>query len=247
MWYTKEFGELTGVSVRTLHYYDKIDLLKPSVREANGYRMYSESDLLRQQKIVALKSFGFKLTEIKRLLLMNVSLEVHLNIQVGTLEEKVELLKSSISLLKKVINEVKCNEYVSWNKIVELIKGYNMTTEIDKNWASTLNEEELEQHESLTKELLEDDTRAKHLNKLWENICSTIKLNLNKNPDSKEGRELAIRMNDLQTEIYGDGDRYSALKRAVWEFQKSDSKSFGGFSAEIVSWIDRARLASGDN
>lgn len=43
-WYVKDLSKLTGVSVQTLHHYDRIDLLKPSVRLSNGYRIYSETD-----------------------------------------------------------------------------------------------------------------------------------------------------------------------------------------------------------
>ena len=67
-WYVKDLSKLTGVSVQTLHHYDRIDLLKPSVRLPNGYRVYSEKDLLRLQQIIALKFFGFELSQIKALL-----------------------------------------------------------------------------------------------------------------------------------------------------------------------------------
>ena len=46
-WYVKDLSKLTGISVQTLHHYDRIDLLKPSARLSNGYRIYSEKDLLR--------------------------------------------------------------------------------------------------------------------------------------------------------------------------------------------------------
>ena len=45
-WYVNELSKLTKVTVRTLHHYDKIGLLKPSLRRSNGYRLYSEADLL---------------------------------------------------------------------------------------------------------------------------------------------------------------------------------------------------------
>ncbi len=45
-WYVKDLSKLTNVSVQTLHHYDRIDLLKPSVRLANGYRVYSENEVL---------------------------------------------------------------------------------------------------------------------------------------------------------------------------------------------------------
>lgn len=65
-WYAKELSKLANVTVRTLHYYDKIDLLKPSIRLENKYRLYSESDLAKLQQIIALKFFGFELNQIKK-------------------------------------------------------------------------------------------------------------------------------------------------------------------------------------
>lgn len=51
-WRIKEVSDLTNISVRMLHHYDKIGLLKPSVRASNGYRWYSETDYagLKKQK-----------------------------------------------------------------------------------------------------------------------------------------------------------------------------------------------------
>ena len=67
-WYAKELSKLSHVSVRTLHHYDKINLLKPSLRQSNNYRLYSEKDLLKLQQIIAFKFFGFELSQIKILL-----------------------------------------------------------------------------------------------------------------------------------------------------------------------------------
>ena len=55
-WYVKDLSHITGVSVQTLHHYDRIGLLKPSLRHTNGYRVYSEKDLLTLQQIIALKN-----------------------------------------------------------------------------------------------------------------------------------------------------------------------------------------------
>lgn len=65
----KEFAELTGVSVRTLHYYDEIDLLKPScVDEQNGYRFYDENSLERMQEILFYRELDFSLKSIAEIL-----------------------------------------------------------------------------------------------------------------------------------------------------------------------------------
>lgn len=58
-------AKLAGVSVRTLHHYDHIGLLKPSSRTAAGYRLYAEPDLLRLQQILFFKELDFSLDEIQ--------------------------------------------------------------------------------------------------------------------------------------------------------------------------------------
>ena len=65
----KEFAELVGVSVRTLHYYDEIGLLKPSfVDEQNGYRFYDETSLERMQEILFYRELDFPLKSITGIL-----------------------------------------------------------------------------------------------------------------------------------------------------------------------------------
>ena len=65
----KEFAEQIGVSVRTLHYYDEIGLLKPSEVDAqNGYRFYDESSLERMQEILFYRELDFSLRTIAQIL-----------------------------------------------------------------------------------------------------------------------------------------------------------------------------------
>ena len=65
----KEFAELTGVSVRTLHYYDEIGLLKPCfVDQQNGYRFYDENSLERMQEILFYRELDFPLKSIAEIL-----------------------------------------------------------------------------------------------------------------------------------------------------------------------------------
>ncbi len=64
-----EFAKLTGVSVRTLHYYDEIGLLKPALVDAqNGYRFYDENSLLRMQEILFYRELDFELKSISEIL-----------------------------------------------------------------------------------------------------------------------------------------------------------------------------------
>ena len=65
----REFAAFTGVSVRTLHYYDEIGLLRPArVDKATGYRFYDEASLLRMQEILFYRELDFSLKSIGEIL-----------------------------------------------------------------------------------------------------------------------------------------------------------------------------------
>ena len=66
----KQLAAISGVTVRTLHHYDEIDLLKPAWIGENGYRYYGRAELLRLQQILFHREFGVPLNEIAELLLM---------------------------------------------------------------------------------------------------------------------------------------------------------------------------------
>lgn len=109
-WFVKDLSRLTGVSVQTLHHYDRINLLKPSLRLANGYRVYSENDLLKLQQIIALKFFGFELSQIKTLLTKpNDALDHFVN-QAHVLEQKATALLEGAKTLRSIISDVKDNQ-----------------------------------------------------------------------------------------------------------------------------------------
>src|SRR5256885_15216774 len=63
-----QLGKLAGISIRTLHHYDQIGLLKPSYTKANGYRYYEEKELLKLQQILFFKELEFPLEQIKEIL-----------------------------------------------------------------------------------------------------------------------------------------------------------------------------------
>jgi DNA-binding transcriptional MerR regulator len=64
----KQLAGLAGVSVRTLHFYDQIGLLRPAAHGQNGYRYYGEEDLLRLQQILFFKELDFSLAEIREIM-----------------------------------------------------------------------------------------------------------------------------------------------------------------------------------
>ncbi|MDP1974812.1 MAG: MerR family transcriptional regulator, partial [Alphaproteobacteria bacterium] len=95
----KQLTTLSGVSVRTLHWYDQIGLLKPDFYGSNGYRYYAEKDLLLLQQILFFKELGFPLKEIQKLLTMDgfdqiKALQAHKVFLKNEIERKNKLLET---------------------------------------------------------------------------------------------------------------------------------------------------------
>ena len=107
MFHVKEAAQLSGVSVKTLHHYDKIGLLVPAKSE-NGYRTYSQADLERLQIILYYKYLGFSLEKIAELLSQDdQALLPHLVRQLDCLEQERDRLDTLISTLQKTIQAQK--------------------------------------------------------------------------------------------------------------------------------------------
>lgn len=100
----KKLAKISGVSVRTLHWYDKIGLLKPADYLANGYRYYEEEQLLVLQQILFFRELGFKLNDIQKMLASNDFDKVKaLYAHQSTLEETVNRTNTLIHTIKKTI------------------------------------------------------------------------------------------------------------------------------------------------
>ena len=93
----KEISKLTGISVRTLHYYDEINLLKPTHKTEAGYRLYDDTALERLHSILLFRELQFPLKEIKAILDSS-----DFDTQTA-LKEQVKLLELKRNRLDKII------------------------------------------------------------------------------------------------------------------------------------------------
>ena len=91
---TGEFARMAHVTIRTIRYYDKKGLLKPSFINESGYRMYSDEDFLKLQKILSLKYLGFSLNEIGNMTIHDTSADIlkSLKMQIGLVHKKLSLI-----------------------------------------------------------------------------------------------------------------------------------------------------------
>ena len=133
-----EVAKLSGITVRTLHYYDEIELLKPSETTEAGYRIYSSEDLERLQQILFFRELDFQLNEIKEIMLNpNYDKNEALNKHKEFLIEKRKRIDGLITLIDKTIkgdNNMSFKEFDN-SKIEENKRKY--AEEVKKRWGNT--------------------------------------------------------------------------------------------------------------
>ncbi|MGN9163227.1 MerR family transcriptional regulator [Clostridium sulfidigenes] len=126
-----EFDERTGVTVKTLLYYDKIGLLKPKQKTEFGYRIYCEDDFLKLQQITTLKFIGLSLKEINQVLYNNgENLEDMIEIQKKSLEEKKKHIESVITVFNKAESQINKEGFLDIYKLIDIIKITNMENRV---------------------------------------------------------------------------------------------------------------------
>src|SRR5947209_14315753 len=104
----KQLAVMSGVTVRTLHFYDETGLLKPAYTRANGYKIYENPQLLMLQQILFYRELGFDLKRICEILSQRkfetiAALRSHRQI----LEKKVTRTRTLIETIEKTISHLK--------------------------------------------------------------------------------------------------------------------------------------------
>lgn len=139
-----QVAELTGISTRTLQYYDEIGLLKPSALKQSSYRLYDDEALQKLQQILFFKELGFTLKEIKKIL-QKPDFD---RIKVFRQQKELLLLKRNrtdrlIQLLSRLEKGEQCMSFKEFDlsdyiKALEDFKT-NSTDDVIKHWGSVEN------------------------------------------------------------------------------------------------------------
>ena len=113
----KEISDLTGISVRTLHYYDEIGLLKPTDKSDAGYRLYDDKALETLQQILFFREFDISLKEIKTVI-ENPALERNqiLQMQRKMLVAKKERMECLIASIDRILKGDKAMDFEVFSK-----------------------------------------------------------------------------------------------------------------------------------
>ena len=228
----KEFAEFTGVSVRTLHYYHEIGLLKPaSVDKFTGYRFYDENSLLRMQEILFYRELDFSLKSIDKILSSpNYDKEKALTEQKKLLLIKKERLERLIS----AIDRAEKGENVM--NVFDNSEFENYKQEVKEKWGET---DAYKEHKEKTKDYGKDkwNNLSENMNVIMAEFSVCMKNG--EGPDSDNAQNLVKMLQNHITENYyhcsneilmGLGQMYIADER----FKNNIDKNGEG-TAEFIS------------
>jgi MerR family transcriptional regulator, thiopeptide resistance regulator len=133
---------LTGVSVRTLHHYDHIGLVVPSVRTPAGYRGYTDADIERLHLVLVYRSVGMPLEEIRALLDdSRADVLEHLRRQHALLLEQADRLQHTIKAVEELMNAHRKGIQLTAEEQVEIFGttafGEEYRAEAEERWGGT--------------------------------------------------------------------------------------------------------------
>lgn len=197
----REFAELAGVTVRTLHHYDRLGLLKPSYRSDAGYRLYSQRDLAQLEQIVVLKFLGLPLKSIGKLLksepgsLRDVLERQHKVLAEGRLE-----LDRTIAAIHAARTTLDRNHEPDWTLNTQIIRRVGIQNDLD--WTAKYFNDEAKTKVEERKKLWSPEFEER-VTREWNELFHDIDLALNDDPAGAVAQGLVKRWQKLVEEFTG--------------------------------------------
>ena len=185
----REFAELVGVTVRALHHYDRLGLLKPK-RTQTGYRVYGAKDLQVLEQIVALKFIGVPLNKIKHLLRRTpTDLVSALRAQRTLLEDKKSLLERAIAAVSDAERTLQAGHGIDggvFRHIIEVIEMQSKSEEWNQKY-EMLVQGKIERLKAMSPE------EKVQLQEQWTALLKNVESALTEDPSSPKVQRLADR------------------------------------------------------
>lgn len=137
-----DFAKMAGVSVRTIRYYDKQNILKPSYVSPAGARFYSDSDFARLQQILLLKYLGFSLDDIQEMTVDTADthmLRNSLNQQLKLVQDRIEQMQLVESAIKDTAAALDQGKELDWKQMLDLIHLTGMEKSLKTQYQDATN------------------------------------------------------------------------------------------------------------
>jgi len=190
-----EFAELTCVSIRTLHHYDRLGLLRPSSRSEAGYRYYATADLLRLQQILTLRYLGFSLSSIGEILdRPTFDLEASMRIQGEVIHDRISSFQRVGQALSALLDYHRATGTWDWELVTRASSAARdgLTQKKEDKLSEYYSQEELTRrmHE-VGKDIPAEEIGA--VAQAWPPLLAEIRANRDLDPAGEQARALADR------------------------------------------------------
>jgi DNA-binding transcriptional MerR regulator len=237
-----EVARRTGLTIRTLHHYDEIGLLRPSLHTEAGHRLYTAGDVARLQQVLSLRQLGFSLEEVRICLdRPGFSPAGLIRVHIARLREQIELQRVLCERLEAVAARLGTAEEVSADEFLQTIE---VMTQMENFYTP----EQIKQFAEVGQQVGPEEIRA--IEEAWTALLAEVRANRDLDPASPQAQDLARRWDELTERTMRGYEPFPELKQAIADNYKQGK--FEGFDrapqAADFAFIERvkeARKASG--
>lgn len=237
-----QLSKKTGVTIRTLDYYDQIGLIVPHSKTAGGHRLYSDENVMRLEQVLALKYMNFSLEQIKDVL------DSSIRTYKETIEEQLCMVRQEqirLEALEQALYAVLCSiEFegeTNWHIIFDIIRLFQQDPEAATHLLEDyLTKEEIEKIMSRNQQMTKEQVLE------WNNTLHEIRSVIGQDPASKEPQRLVKKWLAGLSKLPGNDEQ---LINKIWEAAKAHKNgiAFYPMDAEIIDFLDEVAQSMGGN
>jgi DNA-binding transcriptional MerR regulator len=215
MYRVQEFASLAGVTVRALHHYDELGLLKPLRKVRTGYRVYRDADFARLEQIVVLKFLGLPLRDIGPLLKTKTSnLKDVLGKQRRVLWERRRQIDAALIAIEKAERSLNTAQ-PDWTLFTTVVKEIEMQNKTD--WTKTYYSEGAQAKVEARRALWSPELQER-VSRQWTELIADVKAAVarGQDPKSADSQALAGRWQELLAGFTGGDPEIQQGLNTMW-------------------------------
>jgi MerR family transcriptional regulator, thiopeptide resistance regulator len=236
-----ELAKRTGLTVRTLHHYDDIGLLKPTLHTESSHRLYTADDVVRLQQILSLRQFGFSLDEIRDCLdTPGFALLEVMRLHITSLQEQMALQRNLCERLEalaqhlQAAGEVSAESFLQTIEVMTMIENYYTPEQL-----ATLQkrrEAALANGEDIAKQGQED----------WAALLADYTAEMEKGTDPADPKLQALeaRRQTLVNAFTGGDKAIEESLTKMWTEQGDKLSAQFGYDPKLLAYLEKIRVAA---
>lgn len=235
-WKVGALARQTGLTVRTLHHYDEIGLLSPSLRTGAGHRLYTADDLGRLLQVLSLRQLGLSLDDVRESLARPEStLQQVLGLHIARLRERIDLQQRLCRRLETVMERLRTAETVSVDEFIQTLEAMTM---FEKHFTPEQLQEIKARGEQIGPE------RIREVEAEWPRLIAQVRAEMEKgtDPASATVQDLARRWKELLREFTGGNPGIQKGLNTMYA-EEPEVRSRTGIDPALMEYIGKAFAA----